>query len=70
MEMQMAQVDIDLEYRDGFIEGFRSTRSEAVAEPEVPTTPTIPNGKKAYDIGWHDGRLHGLNATVPDSPVP
>jgi len=56
------------EYRTGFIEGFKSVRAGITEDPKVPSTPTIPAGHKPYDVGWHDGRLHGLDATVPDDP--
>jgi hypothetical protein len=67
-ENHMTEIKIDEEYRAGFIEGFKSARGADVADPEVPPRPRIPNANKARDLGWHDGRLHGLDATVPDDP--
>ena len=64
----MPEINMDEEYRAGFIEGFKSARGDDIDQPEIPETPSIPNDKKAHDVGWHDGRLHGLDATVPDSP--
>jgi len=64
----MADNNIDDDYRAGFIEGFKSTRSGDVPDPEVPPRPRIVSETKARDLGWHDGRLHGLDATVPDDP--
>ena len=42
--------------------GFRSTRTDALAEPAVPARPFIQEGLRARDAGWYDGRLHDLNA--------
>ena len=64
----MADLGSHDDYRRGFIEGFKSARGNDVADPEIPAAPDVPNDRKAYDIGWHDGRLHGLDATVPDNP--
>jgi hypothetical protein len=64
----MAGTLIDDEYRAGYIAGFRSARKDDVAEPDVPATPFIREGQTARDVGWHHGRLHGLDATVPDDP--
>lgn len=64
----MPNMDIEEEYRKGFVEGFKSARGKDVADPEIPATPAIPNGKKAHDVGWNNGRLHGLDATIPDGP--
>jgi hypothetical protein len=64
----MTDLNMDEEYRAGFIEGFRSARGENVADPEVPPRPRMSNDHKARDLGRHDGRLHGLDATVPDIP--
>jgi hypothetical protein len=61
----MAEINIDEEYRAGFIEGFRSARGDDTLDPDVPATPPIPNEKKAHDVGWHDGRLRGLDASLP-----
>jgi hypothetical protein len=62
----MADVNINEEYKAGFIEGFRSARGDGVPDPDVPPRPRIANKRKARDLGWHDGRLHGLDATVLD----
>lgn len=59
----MEKDDIDRDYRAGYIEGFKSARAQEVADPEVPATPAVPQGKTAFDVGWHDGRLHGLDAS-------
>jgi len=62
----MSGMDAQEEYRRGFVEGFKSARGKQAGDPDIPTIPTLPNGKKAYDLGWNDGRLHALDATVPD----
>jgi hypothetical protein len=59
----MADEPIEQEYRQGYIEGFRSARGQDVPDPEIPAPPPILNEKKAHDVGWHDGRLHGLDAS-------
>jgi hypothetical protein len=68
LEVKVTEINVDDEYRAGFIEGFKSARGDDVADPEIPEKPSIPNEKKAHNVGWHDGRLHGLDATVPDDP--
>jgi hypothetical protein len=65
-EIVMTDTESQEEYRKGFVEGFKSARGRYGADPEISAVPVIPNGKKAYDLGWNDGRLHALDATVPD----
>lgn len=64
----MPSANVETQYREGCIEGFKSARGRAAPSPDVPEVPEISNDSKAHDIGWHDGRLHGLDATVPDIP--
>lgn len=47
----MSKINIDDEYRAGFVEGFKSARGDDIDEPEIPETPSIPNDKKGSRCG-------------------
>ena len=39
------------DYRQGFIEGYKSVKGNSVSVPAPPAMPAIPSGKTAFQVG-------------------
>lgn len=48
------------DYREGFIQGFRSIKGSSAAMPAVPARPATPAGKTPFQVGI----IKGIEAAI------